>query len=1078
MKKYLFLCLSMALTNVVLAQKPIKTITPAPNRATTKEPLTFERGTPAAESPFGNGSIEIQSVNNFAKPNSLPQGLAVAYTVGGLPRQIEGVLPPSFANEKTVESRALQYLTAVQKAMGIKNANNEWTITSSETDDLGQTHTRLQQKFDNIPVWGGEAIVHEQTELVRRMNGAYFPTPSLKTTTPQIEMTAAEATVMADLATKAGFTKIDAAQLWQVGGQQVKSELVIYHIKDDKTAERLVWHVSAYRNIVHRHEYFVDALTGAILHSFGSSCSFNHQLAVAGRSEHDSHSHESENTEGGKISDFSKKMPSELPFPTEFSKKLLMDKPDSANAVDLMGVTRRVQTYLIGTRYYLLDASRPMYNAATSTLPNKGVGIVITYDNRNTDDGPYYYVTSANNTWTDASSVSAHFNAGLAYEYFRTTHARRSINGKNGSILGFVNVTDGGRTMDNAYWNGEAMFYGNGGSAFFPLARGLDVAGHEMSHGVIQNSANLTYENESGALNESFADVFGIMIDRDDWEVGEDVIRNRTIFTTGLLRSFTNPNNGGTSLNSPGWQPKHVNQQYRGQEDNGGVHINSGITNYAFYLFASNGSVGKVVAERVYYRALTVYLSKSSIFLDCRASVEQAVKDLYPNNTTILTAAQTAFTQVGIGTGTGGSNTGGSAGGTAYQQNFPVNPGADYIVYVTDDNSKLMLYNPSTGANPIQLSGRGIYNKPSITDDGTIVTYIGNDRKMYATVITWTGGNYASHNDQLIQNQAIWNQVTISKDGKRIAANTGDSTVSIFILGTSNTRDFKLYNPTFTQGVNAGVVKECDALEFDHFGEFVMYDAQTVKKGSDGSNLSFWDIGLINVWSNKTNNWGTGKVEKLFTDLPENTSIANPTFAKNAAYIVAFDFIDASTANTEYYILAANIQNGKSTQANSGIVKNNVLGYPSYSRQDNRVLFTNESLTGIYQLQAVNMAADKLEPASTNRTTVRGDAQFGVWFGNGKRLLVSTQDLLDEKAISVAPNPFRDQLSLQISADETTAGTVEILDLLGRTVSKTPLSILAGKNNIDIETRHLAAGTYLLKATVGAKMRTVKIVKQ
>ena len=92
--------------------------------------------------------------------------------------------------------------------------------------------------------------------------------------------------------------------------------------------------------------------------------------------------------------------------------------------------------------------------------------------------------------------------------------------------------------MENAYWNGDAMWYGNGGSTFKPLARGLDVGGHEMTHGVVEKTANLIYQDESGALNESFADIFGSMIDRDDWLIGEDVMQPNT---NAALRSMQDP---------------------------------------------------------------------------------------------------------------------------------------------------------------------------------------------------------------------------------------------------------------------------------------------------------------------------------------------------------------------------------------------------------------------------------------------------------------------------------------------------------------------------------------------------------
>ena len=98
--------------------------------------------------------------------------------------------------------------------------------------------------------------------------------------------------------------------------------------------------------------------------------------------------------------------------------------------------------------------------------------------------------------------------------------------------------------MDNAFWNGEFMGYGNGNQGFKPLAGALDVAGHEMTHGVIENTARLEYRNQSGALNESFADIFATLIDRDDWTLGEDVVKSN-VFPSGALRSLENPTKVG-----------------------------------------------------------------------------------------------------------------------------------------------------------------------------------------------------------------------------------------------------------------------------------------------------------------------------------------------------------------------------------------------------------------------------------------------------------------------------------------------------------------------------------------------------
>src|SRR5436190_23391353 len=108
--------------------------------------------------------------------------------------------------------------------------------------------------------------------------------------------------------------------------------------------------------------------------------------------------------------------------------------------------------------------------------------------------------------------------------------------------------------MDNAYWNGKFMAYGNGNVYFKPLAGGLDVAAHEMTHGVISNSANLEYLGESGAINESMADIFGCMVDSSNWKIGESVVK-APYFPSGALRDLSDPHNTGTSSDYF-WQPR------------------------------------------------------------------------------------------------------------------------------------------------------------------------------------------------------------------------------------------------------------------------------------------------------------------------------------------------------------------------------------------------------------------------------------------------------------------------------------------------------------------------------------------
>jgi len=210
------------------------------------------------------------------------------------------------------------------------------------------------------------------------------------------------------------------------------------------------------------------------------------------------------------------------------------------------------------------------------------------------------------------------------------------------------------------------MTYGDGnGTSFSPLVT-LDIAGHEMTHGVTQYSANLTYSNESGALNESMSDVFGAMvelyarggvIDGDTWKIGEQAY---TPATPGdALRYMDNPHlksGGGYTADD---DPDHYSERYTGTADSGGVHINSGIGNHAFYLAAAGGthhrsgvtvtSIGTTDAAKIWYRALTSYMTSGTNFAGARTAMLSAATDLFGASSAQYNTIATTWCAVGVG---------------------------------------------------------------------------------------------------------------------------------------------------------------------------------------------------------------------------------------------------------------------------------------------------------------------------------------------------------------------------------------------------------------------------------------------
>ena len=222
---------------------------------------------------------------------------------------------------------------------------------------------------------------------------------------------------------------------------------------------------------------------------------------------------------------------------------------------------------------------------------------------------------------------------GATYDYFSLQHARDSYDGTGGTMIGSVDWIDPDDPFScpNAFWNGTQMAFCNGLVAD-------DVVHHEFTHAVTENTAGLFYLNQSGALNESFSDIFGESIDQTDgigndaapvrWGMGEDS-------SLGIIRNMMNPNIFG----DPG---KMSDAQFNcdANFDGGGVHINSGIPNHAYALMVDGGTfnghtitgIGLTKAGQIQYRALSVYLSTASTFLDNYNAVNQSCTDLVGTN--------------------------------------------------------------------------------------------------------------------------------------------------------------------------------------------------------------------------------------------------------------------------------------------------------------------------------------------------------------------------------------------------------------------------------------------------------------
>jgi len=242
--------------------------------------------------------------------------------------------------------------------------------------------------------------------------------------------------------------------------------------------------------------------------------------------------------------------------------------------------------------------------------------------------------------------------SGYTYDFYQQILGRNSIDGQGMTLISSVHF---GRNYNNAFWNGEQMVYGDGdGTIFVRFTRSLDVVGHELTHGVVQHTSNLIYEDEPGALNEHFADVMGALIkqwhndspvDQADWYMGGEIMAP-SLGVKGLRtfkgeKAYVDHPILGTDP-----QPKHMRDKYIGEDDNGGVHSNSGIPNYAFYLVATElAGRSWEKAGKIWYQTL-LRLNRFSGFQEAAAMTYEVASTLY--EATEVNAVRAAWQQVGI----------------------------------------------------------------------------------------------------------------------------------------------------------------------------------------------------------------------------------------------------------------------------------------------------------------------------------------------------------------------------------------------------------------------------------------------
>jgi Zn-dependent metalloprotease len=507
-----------------------------------------------------------------------------------------------FLPNKNISSE--QVFTVYKNAFGL-TASDEMRLIRTENDLLGYSHNRYQQYYKGIPVEGGVYLIHSNNGKASSGNGKILAGMNASATPAFNAKTAINKAIQMVKAER---------YMWE----NLNNEAMLKQMKKDVNAT-----------------YYPKAELVFIDKKFSNNVS-TYVLAW-------------------KVNVYAEKPLSYQNVYIDAISGELYHKMDLMMTGDVQGTAH---TKYSGVQTITTDSM----GVSNFRLKETGRCGVQTFNMLTTTNlGSAVDFTDADNNWNnvnaaqDEIATDAHFGAEKTYDFYLSKFNRQSYDNLNSPLYSYVHYDV---DYANAFWDGSKMTYGDGdGTSNGPLTS-LDVCGHEITHGVTEYSANLIYQDEPGGMNEAFSDIMGAAIEfyaspaTGDWFVGEDFD-----LTGGHgFRNMSNPNEfqqPDTYLGTY-W--------YIGVLDNGGVHTNSGVANYWYYLLTEGGSgtndignvftvsaIGLEKATQIAYRALTVYLTSTSQYFDMREATLQSAIDLYGPCSAEYISTANAWYAVGVG---------------------------------------------------------------------------------------------------------------------------------------------------------------------------------------------------------------------------------------------------------------------------------------------------------------------------------------------------------------------------------------------------------------------------------------------
>lgn len=542
-------------------------------------------------------SFLIGTTTAFSSANHLKLENYQTYSVAGTSEPVLLNSYGSFSVDLSKQKLTVDQISTTFNSWFDLDGDHTFIEVSKTTDALKFTHTHFQHFYKGIPVEGERILVHTKGNLVQSVNG--------------------QVTALKDISVNKGMGDERALEIAKAtlkvqevyGDYPITSHFVKFETTRGIVETRFVKKVriDSFEPLVMANVY-VDIATGEVVKTVN----------------------------------------------------LIHDADVNATAMTHYKGAQTIVVDSTATGYRLRDNGRKIetYNAELASYSPRTLL-------RNATD-----YTSMTTNFSNNPALDAHWGMEMTYDYYKNVFNRTSYDNKGGIIKNYYDAVIFETIMPQAGYPNNAgafpdpynvMVYGRGDNVTMGPVVGLDVAGHEFTHIVIDHNGagGLDYQGESGALNESFADIFGTAIEfyvnlNPNWIVGEDVMLNNG----SGLRDMSDPKKASNPNTYKGQYWINTASSF----DNGGVHINSGVQNFWFYLLSEGGSgsndlnnnynvngIGIEKAEKIAYRNLTTYLTSSATFLDAYNGSLQAAKDLYGEASNEYVAVLEAWYAVGIG---------------------------------------------------------------------------------------------------------------------------------------------------------------------------------------------------------------------------------------------------------------------------------------------------------------------------------------------------------------------------------------------------------------------------------------------